>query len=171
MGEYYSYTNMFNPVPCLEVLLAQVYLYDKFLGDAAYPADSLPPFIPFEDYDLCAASYTATVAMYYEIYLAADIGMFPAMETDFQDILDTQYYNDNELMLAIGYWAVWSLIYVDMGTPFYGAGEKMREPVSPYANGVAKDLDKIKEAIPEWGEIVSWYEFEIEEGPPKKPRS
>merc|ERR1711988_954058 len=177
--EYYSYTNMFNPVPCLEVLLAQVYLYDKFLGDASYPADSLPPFLPFEDYDLCAASYTATVSMYYELYLAADIAMFPAMETDFQDILDTKYYSDNELMIAIGYWAVWSLIYVHMsypnyplcvdeGTPFYGAGGKMEGMVSPYANGVASDLDKIKDAIPEWDEIISWYEFEIEGEKKKK---
>merc|ERR1711988_220540 len=93
-------------------------------------------------------------------------------ETDFQDILDTKYYSDNELMIAIGYWAVWALIYVHMSypnyplcvddMPFYGEGGKMMEMVDPDANGVATSLDKVSKAIPEWDEVVSWYKFEID---------
>jgi len=184
-AEYYSYTNMFNPAPCLEVVIAQLYLYDKYLGDAHYPADALSPFIPFEDYDYCATSYTATVGMYYGIYLASDIASIPALETDFQDIVDTDgTYDEDEMTVAIGYWAAWGLIYVHMaypnyplcvndviGEPFYGDGFNMLNgPVHPNKNGVADSMDAILEAIPDYDEVESWYDGvewpEEEEGEP-----
>merc|ERR1711904_418763 len=52
--EYYSYTNLFNPFPCVEVLFAQA-----FLDDSSYYT-GFAPFIPFEDVDICGLSYGAT---------------------------------------------------------------------------------------------------------------
>jgi hypothetical protein len=181
-SEYYSYTNMFNPVPCVEVLIAQMYLYDKHMGDAHYPGDALSPFIPHEDFDYCSSSYTATVEMYYSVYLAADIGSIPAMETDLQDIVDSNgNYDETELLMAVGYWAAWGLIYIHMAYPnyplctsgnndFYGDAFQMRGPVGPKSNGVADSLSAVKKAIPTFDDMVSWYEDAdggAAEGPPR----
>merc|ERR1719443_2701886 len=57
--EYYSYTNMMNPFPCAETILAQTYLYDpsSYAGWA--------PFIPFENVVECTTSYAASVEAYF----------------------------------------------------------------------------------------------------------
>merc|ERR1712118_101838 len=82
--EYYSYTNILNPIPCIEVLFAQTYLYDQANG--GWWGQAAAPFIPFEDLEECTTSYFATVDAYFAAYLASDIASYPGIETDMEDI-------------------------------------------------------------------------------------
>jgi hypothetical protein len=165
--EYYSYTNMMNPFPCVEVIFAQAFLYDQ-QHDAWFSYFS--PFIPFEDLEECATSYTATVDAYFAAYLASDIASVPGIETDFQDITGAE-----DAMIMMGYYAAWGLMYVHMTYPNYalcvdanfgeygyGDYQHMNAPVKAGDNGFEEMADTVLAEIPSmeeaYDEVVSWFD-------------
>jgi hypothetical protein len=148
--EYYSYTNMMNPFPCVETIMAQTYLVDSssFAGWA--------PFIPFENVVECTTSYAATVQAYFFTYLASDI------ESVRNPLANIQDYED--ALMVLGFYAAWGVFYVHQTYPNYamcvssgsGYGEysHMNGPVHPSENGV-KDV-AVK--IPGFGDVISWFD-------------
>jgi hypothetical protein len=158
--EYYSYTNMMNPFPCVETIMAQTYLVDSssFAGWA--------PFIPFENVVECTTSYAATVQAYFFTYLASDI------ESIRNPLANIQDYED--ALMVLGFYAAWGVFYVHQTYPNYamcvssgsGYGEysHMNGPVHPSENGV-KDV-AVK--IPGFGDVISW--FDGNAAPAGKPK-
>jgi len=68
--DYFSYTNVINPVPCAEVILAQAY--------AMYPAGSgdvleVIPWMPSESFAGCMESYIGSISAYFALYITSDL--------------------------------------------------------------------------------------------------
>merc|ERR1712167_280559 len=130
--EYYSYTNMMNPFPCIETIFAAMYLFDS----SSYAGWA--PFIPFENVEQCTTSYTATVEAYFFTYLASDI---ESVRQPLQNI-----NTGEDALMVLGFYAAWGLFYVHQTYPNYamcvshgtgyGMYKYMDGPVHPKENGV-----------------------------------
>jgi hypothetical protein len=150
--EYYSYTTMFNPMACVEVYFAQIFMYDSthYTG--------LAPFLPFDDAELCATSYAATIEAYIGAYFASDI------KTSYDGIVQAEDATTQEdFMMLMGYYGAWTLFYVHMTYPNYpmcglgyGHYEKM-SPMAPMGSNAALDMIKIVEAnLPGVNDIIGY---------------
>merc|ERR1719375_306640 len=160
--EYYSYTNMMNPFPCVETILAQTYLYDStsYAGWA--------PFIPFENVVECTTSYVATVEAYFLTYLASDI-------ESVRNPLGNINSGEDALML-LGFYAAWGVFYVHQTYPNYamcvssGSGygdyEHMSGPVKPSENGVQDVMGSVGSNIPGFDDVISWASGDESPPPP-----
>lgn len=158
--EYYSYTNIFNPFPCFETILAQTYLYDptSYAGWA--------PFIPFENVEECTTSYVATVQAYFFTWLASDIESVRDPIGSIDSVEDA--------LMVMAFYAAWGLFYIHQTYPNYamcvssgsGYGDYtyMDGPVKPSENGVDDILAKVGYNIVGFDDVISW--FTTGEAPP-----
>merc|ERR1719502_603567 len=64
--DYYSYTNMVNPLPCAEVLLSA--------AAGLYPSTgTFVPWQPTESFKGCTESYIGSIIAYFGLYMASDL--------------------------------------------------------------------------------------------------
>merc|ERR1719502_2416088 len=165
--EYYSYTNMMNPFPCVETILAQSYLYDpsSYAGWA--------PFIPFENVVQCTTSYAATVEAYFFTYLASDVESIRDPVGNIQSVEDA--------LMVMAFYAAWGVFYVHQTYPNYamcvssgsGYGDYayMDKPVTPSENGVKDVLSAVSGNIPGFDDVISWFSGEPKAEPARPPKS
>merc|ERR1712139_691954 len=68
--DYFSCTNMLNPLPCAEIILAQAYdLYPAGSGDVL----EVIPWYPGESFAGCMESYIGSISAYFGLYMASDL--------------------------------------------------------------------------------------------------
>merc|ERR1719502_1853915 len=68
--DYFSYTNMVNPIPCAEIILAQAYaLYPAAPGDIL----DVIPWTPAESFAGCMESYIGSITAYFFLYITSDL--------------------------------------------------------------------------------------------------
>merc|ERR1711968_112317 len=103
---YYSYMNMFNPMPCAEVLVSNV--YESLVTNGITLLADSAPFVPHETFAECTESYLGTLKAYYSTYLASDLEGFRGAK-DWQ----TGYLEHSTFVLA------WGLMYVHLTYPSY----------------------------------------------------
>jgi hypothetical protein len=66
--DYYSYTNMLNPLPCAEIILS--------IASKMYPVTGTvgaSPWETTESFEGCTESYIGSISAYFGIYLASDL--------------------------------------------------------------------------------------------------
>jgi len=103
---YYSYMNMFNPMPCAEVLVSNV--YESLKTNGITVAAGLEPFVPAETFYECTETYLGTLKAYYTTYLASDLEEFRG-DKDWE----TDWLEHSTFVLA------WGLMYVHLTYPNY----------------------------------------------------
>merc|ERR1712167_265223 len=122
-AQWYSYTNMLNPMPCLEVVYAMTYSFIvNQLPIGGIYADLPMPWTPQEDFAECTFSYTATLDAYFETYLSAILA-------ESRGIYEPSYWagmSDEEVFVAIaqiaGFYGAWGLSWVHSTYPNYKLG-------------------------------------------------
>merc|ERR1711988_145253 len=136
---YYSYMNMFNPMPCAEVLLSAAFKTLAYNNIAFAPEKK--PFHPKETFFDCTITYIGTLAAYYETYLAGDL-------EDFRGGLEweTDYIANSVYLLA------WGLMTVHQAYPYYPLCGEYGETdfMSEFTDGnpISTFTDIIKESLP-----------------------
>merc|ERR1711871_972184 len=103
---YFSYMNMFNPMPCAEVLISNV--YESLKTNGINLAPGMEPFKPLETFAECTETYLGTIKAYYGTYLASDLEAFRGGKDWEEDWLEHTTF-----VLA------WGLMYVHMTYPNY----------------------------------------------------
>merc|ERR1712146_356794 len=112
MGEYFSYTNAFNPLPCVEVLIW--YAYDMYPISPTTPA-TVVPWKPEESLVACMESYVGSISAYFGIYLASDLEEIRGDATE-RDATDVGiFYSAWGLMWIHSAYAMYCLKGTDYG--------------------------------------------------------
>merc|ERR1711968_346899 len=141
---YFSYMNMFNPMPCAEVLVSNVYESLKTNGIQLAPMNA--PFVPLENFAECTETYLGTVKAYYKTYLASDLEGFRGSKDWEEDWLEHTTF-----VLA------WGLMYVHMTYPNYPLCATKGYGDYTYMGGKGFDkdpvetfTDKLQAHLPGW---------------------
>jgi len=149
---YYSYMNMFNPMPCAEVVLSA--LYKTLLYNKIYVAVGKEPWVPKETFFDCTMTYIGTLKAYAEAFLASDL-------EDFRGGKDWE----NNALEHVVYTLAWGLMFVHMTYPFYPMCGEYGE-IDGIKPGIDKNpintfMDTIKESLPGFspGPVGSGYGF------------
>merc|ERR1719502_1548967 len=143
-AKYYSYMNMFNPMPCAEVLISNV--YESLKTNGINLAPGMEPFKPLETFAECTETYLGTIKAYYGTYLASDLEAFRGGKDWEEDWLEHTTF-----VLA------WGLMYVHMTYPNYPLCATKGYGDYTYMGGKGFDkdpvetfTDKLQAHLPGW---------------------
>merc|ERR1711871_837806 len=141
---YYSYMNMFNPMPCAEVLVSNI--YESLVANGVAILGDEAPFVPKETFAECTESYLGTVKAYFKTYLASDLEGFRGGKN-----WETDYLEHTTFVLA------WGLMYVHMTYPNYPLCATKGYGDYTYMGGKGFDkdpvetfTDKLQAHLPGW---------------------
>jgi hypothetical protein len=109
--KYFSYTNAASPVPCVEALAGQVWVFLQSLPTISTAPTGL--WFPNETFEACSESYGATMSAYTMTFVSAAL----FSENVLYDS-DTTLSEMQTLELVL-YWAMWGLFWVHSTYPNY----------------------------------------------------
>jgi len=132
--DYYSYMNMFNPLPCAEILLSIAYKMYPISGTVG-----AKPWDTAESFEGCTESYIGSISAYFGIYLASDLISVRGDESE-RDGMD-----------VAAFYAAWGLMWIHSSYANYcltGSryGPKMAL-ASPKASRGGKELISLAEKV------------------------
>lgn len=142
---YFSYFNLLNPLPCLDIIYANFYWH---LISKGHTLSSVPePWLPWETYSECTTSFTGTL----DAYIGAWTGGVLPKETfePFRNFGTSTMQEKKDMgMRAATWYANFGLSWVHYSYPNY----KMSCPHNGHLN--PRDSAKVKYAEGEWDEIM-----------------
>merc|ERR1712146_634917 len=103
--DYYSYTNMINPMPCAEILISAG--YEMYPTSVQIPVS---PWKPVESFNSCMESYIGSISAYFGIYMASDLVDLRGNELE-RDPLDVGIF-----------YAAWGLMWIHSSYANYCIG-------------------------------------------------